>query len=196
MDEYDIAVHDAFGAPIQLGSEVVYPNRRRSHQWMCRGVVVGIEKSLPWEDEAYAITVRTPLARSLRTVRRLDRVVVVPKSNPSVEELASQVRRLANRVEQLSQQLAEDSVRDDVEHAACPWSYDVVLNSVPERKIPVIREVRSLTGMSLKDSLFIVNQAVDHRHPVVLRSTTRAHANSAIQRLVAVGAGASLVESQ
>jgi large subunit ribosomal protein L7/L12 len=63
-------------------------------------------------------------------------------------------------------------------------SFDVVLTSAGEKKIQVIKEVRSLTSLGLKEA----KELVDNAPKPVLEAVEREQADSAKEALEAVGA--------
>ena len=67
-------------------------------------------------------------------------------------------------------------------------SVDLVLTNIGPAKIAVIREVRTVTGLGLKEALDLVNAA-----PVTVKSgLPRAEAEAALKRLKEAGATAEL----
>ena len=68
-------------------------------------------------------------------------------------------------------------------------SFDVVLSSVGEKKIQVIKEVRSLTSLGLKEA----KELVDNAPKPVLEGLSKEDAEKAKVALEAVGAGVDLV---
>ncbi len=68
-------------------------------------------------------------------------------------------------------------------------SFNVVLASVGDKKIQVIKEVRSLTSLGLKEA----KEVVDNAPKPVLEGLSKADAEKAKAALEAVGAGVELV---
>jgi large subunit ribosomal protein L7/L12 len=67
-------------------------------------------------------------------------------------------------------------------------SFDVVLTSAGQKKIQVIKEVRSLTSLGLKEA----KELVDNAPKPVLEGVDREQAESAKEALVGVGASVEL----
>ena len=67
-------------------------------------------------------------------------------------------------------------------------SFDVMLTSVGDNKIPVIKEVRSLTNLGLKDA----KDLVDGAPAAVLEGASKEDAEKAKEALEAAGAGIEL----
>ena len=65
-----------------------------------------------------------------------------------------------------------------------PTSYNVILKEIGSSKIPVIKEVRSITGLGLKEA----KEVVDAAPKAVKEGVDKAEADSIREKLEAVGA--------
>ncbi|MDR1264326.1 MAG: 50S ribosomal protein L7/L12 [Propionibacteriaceae bacterium] len=66
--------------------------------------------------------------------------------------------------------------------------FDVILDSIGDKKIQVIKEVRALTGLGLKEAKDLVEAAPK----VVLEKVNKDNANKAKEQLESAGAGVTL----
>jgi len=103
----------------------------------------------------------------------------------SVKELAELVKMLEEKFGVIvAAPVATTGTKEEVKEEEEKTEFDVVLANVGEKKIQVIKEVRALTKLGLKEAKSLVDNAPE----VVLKDVSKEDAENAKKKLEEVGA--------
>ncbi|MCK4377496.1 MAG: 50S ribosomal protein L7/L12 [Actinomycetia bacterium] len=113
--------------------------------------------------------------------------IIEAVENMTVKELAELVDTLEERfgvVAATPVTIAASTTKEEVKKEEEKTEFDVVLTNIGEKKIQVIKEVRTLTRLGLKEAKAVVDNAPE----VVLKGISKEEAESAKKKLEDVGA--------
>lgn len=113
--------------------------------------------------------------------------IIEAVENMTVKELAELVDTLEERfgvVAATPVAIAASTTKEEVKKEEEKTEFDIVLTNIGEKKIQVIKEVRTLTSLGLKEAKAVV----DNTPEVVLKGISKEEAESAKKKLEDVGA--------
>lgn len=125
------------------------------------------------------------------------------EENVPLTKLASFVEEFANGLSQKYPKMMEIAMSAGATQAGPasaaaevqeePTSFDVIITGIGADKINVIKEVRAISGLGLKESKDIVDKAIAEGKSVMKSGADKKEAESIKAKLEAVGAKVSLV---